>query len=76
MFNNKKLVEEHYKVVHKESILDWPNSNFINKCQMCFQGPFPTFVHLLKHLGVKHAESVERHVKRIGEFSFYHLGSS
>ena len=71
MFNNKNLVEEHYKHVHKESILDWSNSNFINKCQTCYQGPFPTFQHLLKHLGETHETSVETYVKRIGGLSFH-----
>ena len=39
MFKNKNLVEEHYKLVHKVSSLDWSNSNFMNKCQTCFEGP-------------------------------------
>ena len=66
MFNNKNLVEEHYKHTHKESILDWPNSNFINKCQTCYQGPFLTFEDLLKHLSVQHEASVETYIKRLG----------
>ena len=75
MFNNKKLVEEHYKVAHQESVLDWPNSNFMNKCQTCYQGPFPTFENLLNHLGVDHEASVETYVKRIGGLSYDHLNT-
>ena len=64
MFKNKNLVEEHYKLVHKVSSLDWSNSNFMNKCQTCFKGPFPTFKHLVKHLGEEHEASIETYLKR------------
>lgn len=71
MFKNKNLVEEHYKLVHKESILDWSNSNFMNKCQTCFEGPFPTFKHLVKHLGEEHEASIETYLKRRSELLGY-----
>ena len=73
MFKNKNLVEEHYKLVHKESILDWSNSNsnFMNKCQTCFEGPFPTFEHLLKHLGEEHEASIKTYLKHTGGLLCY-----
>ena len=33
-------------------------TNAINKCQNCYQGPFPTFTELLKHLAFNHPESI------------------
>ena len=34
-------------------------TNAINKCQTCFEGPFPSFPELLKHLAFFHPEILD-----------------
>ena len=49
-------VEDHFASSHQEENFDMTNA--INKCQNCYQGPFPTFTELLKHLAFNHPESI------------------
>ena len=50
-------VEEHFGICHVGEILDMTNA--INKCQTCFEGPFPSFPELLKHLAFFHPEILD-----------------
>ena len=50
-------VEEHFGICHIGENLDMKNA--INKCQTCFEGPFPSFPELLKHLAFFHPEILD-----------------
>ena len=56
IFDDFFQVEDHFASSHQEENFDMTNA--INKCQTCYQGPFPTFTELLKHLAFNHPESI------------------
>ena len=64
LFNQLKLVEDHFGFSHKEENFDMTNA--INKCQTCYQGPFPTFAELLKNLAFNHSDSIDKFTTKMG----------